>query len=686
MKKLFAMAICFAVFFAACDNPAGDEAITTLTIRNESTHEITQVLWSNVSFTVGENSISPGENATRNVQPGSGFIRLDATNIESGYSFRLRTQQLVSVAQGEQIEFVVLNSTIVVDEDNSNSTLGQISFEPRAVVERGNMPVARNEEINLGRGVVNVTSQSMFTIRNTGACNLLFSGNAPVQISDDANNAFSVKQPTSPVVAPSNYLPFAVNFTPRTFQTYSATVTIRTNDEGGDYVFSITATGVAPAPIASVVFEGTTIEQNGTVNVGEVLFINRKNVAIGIENTGTATLAIDTVGITITGDHAAAFTLLTHPASSISAGGQSSAVIEFSPLHQGENSAVLTIPTNDNYRNPIVVYIRAIGLSPNATPLIQNTWADGTTLGDGDQFFMFTATAVRQFVHVDFHTQAILSLNIQLYDRTGTAVGAGANFSRFDSGSNSIGRELSVGQRYYIRIRATDGAGAYRIGFNMSAGPPGTTALAASSISSGSVTHGNVRWFRFTATKATQFVHWMAGGASVFFSVYVFDNNGAPVETETNHFSASSIRVPLVIGQEYYIRMQLIVSGASGGQYTIRLTTSFVSPLDAVIELWEDAMEGPHILSGDPAMHRQWFRFTATAETQFIHISSHVGNSQRVRLFDANGFPVGAEVAIHDGGYLSRPVTIGRAYYVQIIRTFGGNMIWVGFNASATPP
>ena len=137
MRKFFtAAAICFAVLFAACDNPAGSNnnnnqsggTVTTLTIRNESAHEITHVRWNNASFAneATRNSITPGTSVTVNVQAGSGFIRMRP----SLNPFNIRIEQLMSVAAGERGEFAILDSTIVMQErDNNRGTLASFAGE-----------------------------------------------------------------------------------------------------------------------------------------------------------------------------------------------------------------------------------------------------------------------------------------------------------------------------------------------------------------------------------------------------------------------------------------------------------------------------------------------------------------------------------------------------------------------------
>jgi len=125
-KGLFAATICFAVFFASCDQPTENVTRTTLTIRNESSHEITQVVWNNAFFTTGTNTIGPATSVTLDVEPGSGFLRLRP----SANLLHLRTQQLITVTEGAQAEFILMNSTIAVREDGAGTgTFGTFAGE-----------------------------------------------------------------------------------------------------------------------------------------------------------------------------------------------------------------------------------------------------------------------------------------------------------------------------------------------------------------------------------------------------------------------------------------------------------------------------------------------------------------------------------------------------------------------------
>jgi hypothetical protein len=112
-------------------------------------------------------------------------------------------------------------------------------------------------------------------------------------------------------------------------------------------------------PIATVLYENSEITQNGTINAGEVSITMSKNITVVIKNTGTEDLNLDTANITITGANMDAFTKITNPGSSISAGGQTSFIIKCEPTTQGENNATLSIPTNDSFRSSYIVYLQA---------------------------------------------------------------------------------------------------------------------------------------------------------------------------------------------------------------------------------------------------------------------------------------------------------------------------------------
>jgi hypothetical protein len=109
--------------------------VTSLTIKNESSHEITEVFWNAVEFgneyTVGSGqitvihfSIRAGESVTKTVHADSAFIHLKLAANPIG----LRTEALIVVDDKTQVEFVFRNNTAVVDEQNTSNTGTLASF------------------------------------------------------------------------------------------------------------------------------------------------------------------------------------------------------------------------------------------------------------------------------------------------------------------------------------------------------------------------------------------------------------------------------------------------------------------------------------------------------------------------------------------------------------------------------
>jgi len=404
MRKLFALTICLAVLLTACEQPTGNEnevSLPTMTIRNESSHDLSDVGFAGLSFATTGNNLPVSAHATRQLTAGNANATGHITFTRTDIGIALRTD-VISI-DNQNFTFTVVDHTLVEELANTANRrpLGQISFLSQLTVERGGLPVARGDIVNLGESVIDTPRQNAFSIRNTGVGRLLFGTIEPVQITGDTYNVFSVVQPAGAEIAPDAYLPFTINFMPRASRTYTATVTIRSNDASGDHVFTITATGVSPRPIATVVFGDTEIVQSGTINAGEALVTLYRNINVDIGNIGSEVLAVDTAGITITGSHGAAFSLLTFPSGSISMGAQSRFIVQFRPVSQGENNAILTIPTNDVSRNPIIVFLSGTALFGSAVPelrqdttLIENNTLTShnfgqVTVGNGSSL-MFT--------------------------------------------------------------------------------------------------------------------------------------------------------------------------------------------------------------------------------------------------------------------------------------------------------
>jgi hypothetical protein len=364
MKKTFLLLTALALL-AGCewladgDNDKEGGDAPTLTIENKSLYDLTDVRWANKTFT------SPDQDrdllkTTSSTQAGkygdSGYIVFLCKDID----IELRTFNQVNI---ETKTFTFTDNTLVVEGANPGGSPKALSaiHSPSAVVLMRNLrTVAKDEDIYAGEQTLNSQLSIPFIIKNTGKGTLTFTRNEPVESSDPA---FTVKQPASSEIAPEDSLDFMINFNPTIVQPYTTTITVSSNDPNGNFTFTITGKGVALKPILKISQGETEIPQSGTLNMGEIITTLSGTREITLKNTGEEVLTIDIANITLTGTDAAAFVKLTDPGANISPGRESRFTIQCTPVKQGENNAILTIPTNDDSRNPAVTYLTATGLS-----------------------------------------------------------------------------------------------------------------------------------------------------------------------------------------------------------------------------------------------------------------------------------------------------------------------------------
>lgn len=135
MKKLFAVSVIFALIFTACDtgNDSGNSNTgetetpgTTLTIKNESFSDISNVTWQSVSFGL----IRAGGSVTKDVPASSGgYIRFRRTV----NPINARTSEIVVISDGESREVGFSDNTPVVDNDKPERTGTLRTLQPESV-------------------------------------------------------------------------------------------------------------------------------------------------------------------------------------------------------------------------------------------------------------------------------------------------------------------------------------------------------------------------------------------------------------------------------------------------------------------------------------------------------------------------------------------------------------------------
>jgi len=313
---------------------------------------------------------------------------------------------------------------------------------------------------------------------------------------------------------------------------------------------------------------------------------------------------------------------------------------------------------------------------PGTTGLTENTWANGTGTANGAQWYRFTATAATQFVHIESG-----SFLVQLFDNNGTPAGTEASLS---GSTRYFSRPLAVGQEYLARVR---NGGSFRIAFNAIFLQPGTTVteLPANTWTNGSVTGEG--WFGFTATAVTQhfFFQVLSDQGSNYNSdcrVQLFEQNG---NTSGTQFSLSSgrpvdqITRTLIVGQRYYLRVQ----STRAVNFRIAFNGTGIEP-GVAVTLTENTVANGNIATVNAV---NWFRFTATAETQWIHFAWGTRNNVLVQLYGGDGTALGTETSLSAGGFFtSRSVTVGGEYYIRVRASGGTGTYGITFNRSVLAP
>jgi len=110
------------------NDPVTPTGGSTFKIKNESSTDISNVIWQGVSFAESTtvNSIKKGTTVTKTVQPGTGYIYFKRTT----NAINARTRDLVVITKDEQTEFTFTDATIIVDIDNPDNTGTLGSLQP----------------------------------------------------------------------------------------------------------------------------------------------------------------------------------------------------------------------------------------------------------------------------------------------------------------------------------------------------------------------------------------------------------------------------------------------------------------------------------------------------------------------------------------------------------------------------
>jgi hypothetical protein len=103
----------------------------------------------------------------------------------------------------------------------------------------------------------------------------------------------------------------------------------------------------------------------------------------------------------------------------------------------------------------------------------------------------------------------------------------------------------------------------------------------------------------------------------------------------------------------------------------------------SAITLAENTWVNGNIITGA----EQWFRFTATAGTPYLHIGFGTLTHLYVQVYDSGNNPVG-DITEFGGSssYISLTVTSGKTYYLKVTPDSSGGSYRIAFNAMPSPP
>jgi hypothetical protein len=318
----------------------------------------------------------------------------------------------------------------------------------------------------------------------------------------------------------------------------------------------------------------------------------------------------------------------------------------------------------------------------NVTELNEGEWADGNIPIYGEQWFKFTATASTQYIH--FNPGTLGRVYVQLYDDTGVATGVRTYMS-----ATNISRTITSNSVYYIKVMPFS-SGAYQIAFNTStASPPITLPTNVTELNEGEWADGNIpiygeQWFKLTATAATQYIHFNSGTLS-YVIIQLYDDTGTATGSRTNLYSSTLYTSrTLTNSNVYYIRVEPSYSNGSGDYKILFNKSQIILPTENVTELNANTWSDGNIPWSNG---EQWFKFTATATTQYIHVYPGTLRIISVQLYDDTGAAIKSEILYSSFLNTSITITSNSVYYIRVTPYNGGGAYQIAFNTStASPP
>lgn len=270
---------------------------------------------------------------------------------------------LVSLGAAPEIN-VQGNATNIVDGDITPTTTDHTDF--------GNQSVCAGNIVRT------------FTIQNTGTANLSISS---VNITGTHASDFAITGSPATLVTGGASTTLQVTFNPSAAGIRNATITINNND-ANEAVYDFAIQGNGTDPEIDLQGNGVSIVDGDvspsltdhTQFIAQSACTGSVTRTFTIQNTGNANLTLSAGAITLTGTHAADFSIsgITLP-STIAPSGNISFVVNFNPSAIGSRNATLNIANNDCDESTYDVALTGQGVDPEI-----NLNGNGNSIVSGD--------------------------------------------------------------------------------------------------------------------------------------------------------------------------------------------------------------------------------------------------------------------------------------------------------------
>jgi len=363
-----------------------------------------------------------------------------------------------------------------------------------------------------------------------------------------------------------------------------------------------------------------------------------------------------------------------------------------------------------------------------------NQWADGSiTNQTRELWYSFTTPATSTYNNVLWNEAGTnggktMDVKVSAYYADGTII-----FSGVDTGPQQFSPTTST--VVYLKVTPSASAAAangtfgivYYLGSTVpnvpapSSLPSNITPLANGQWMDGEITeNGGERWYSVSIPASTTYYFWWndskqgqgSGGKTldVRVSGYYIDQGQTTIRTLTNTSFADSGNSAdsawtspksFTVGSTSLTAYFMVSAFTPGNTGTFSLVYSNINsrPQEIFAPPNPTTLTAGSWANGNIATAGgyEWFKFTATAATQYIHFSGGTLSQVYVQIFDSNGATVGqgttgtGSTNMYNSGNTSRPVTLGDTYYVRVwpMNSSGNNSSGtyrIAFNTSTTTP